>query len=69
MKEEEKNERLLKACKENNFEEAEYFIQLQAVPTFEKEGWTPLLWASMNGNEQIVRLLIKHNACAPYLNQ
>jgi len=69
MKEEEKNERLIKACKENNYEEAQYFIQLQAMPTCEKDGWTPLLWAAMNGNEQIVRLLIKHNACAPYLNQ
>ena len=69
MKEEEKNERLIKACKENNFEEAAYFISIQAVPTCEKDGWTPLLWASINGNEEIVRLLIKHNACAPYLNQ
>jgi len=68
MKEEEKNERLIKACKENNLEEASYFIQMQAVPTCEKDGFTPLLWASMNGNEEIVRLLIKHNACAPYLN-
>ena len=39
------------------------------MPTCEKDGWTPLLYAAMNGNEQIVRLLIKHNACAPYLNQ
>jgi ankyrin repeat protein len=69
MKEEEKNERLLKACKENNLEEAQYFIQVQAMPTYEKDGWTPLLWAAMNGNEEIVRLLIRHNACAPYLNQ
>ena len=25
------------------------------------------MWAASNGNEEIVRLLIKHNACAPYL--
>lgn len=40
-----------------------------ASPIEEKDGWNPLLWAAHNGNEQIVRLLIKHNACAPYLNQ
>ena len=28
-----------------------------------------MLWAACNGNETIVRALIKHNACAPYLNQ
>jgi ankyrin repeat protein len=27
-----------------------------------------LLWAASNGNEELVRLLIKHNACAPYLS-
>lgn len=68
MKEEEKNECLIKACKENNVEDAKHFISIGAVPTCEKDTWTPLLIASMNGNEEIVRLLIKHNACAPYLN-
>lgn len=68
MKEEEKNDRLIKAVKENNVEEAKYFISIGAVPTCEKDGWTPLLIASMNGHEEIVRLLIKNNACAPYLN-
>lgn len=60
---------LLKACKENNVEQAQYYLLKHASPTIEKEGWNPLLWAACNGNEQIVRLLIKHNACAPYLNQ
>lgn len=62
------NEFLLKACKENNYEEAQYYLSKHASPTEEKDGWNPLLWAASNGNEQIVRLLIKHNACAPYLN-
>lgn len=65
---EELNENLLKACKENNYDDAVYFLSKHASPTEEKEGWNPLLWAASNGNEQIVRLLIKHNACAPYLN-
>lgn len=60
---------LLKACKENNVEEAAYFLQKHASPTVEKDGWNPLLWASSNGNEQIVRMLIKAGACSPYLNQ
>ena len=62
------NEFLLKACKENNYEEVQYYLSKHASPTEEKDGWNPLLWASCNGNEEIVRLLIKHNACAPYLN-
>jgi ankyrin repeat protein len=60
---------LFKACKENNYEEAALFLSKHASPTVEKDGWNPLLWAANNGNESIVRLLIKHNACAPYLNQ
>lgn len=62
------NEMLLKACKENNYKEAEYLLSKQASPTDEKDGWNPLLWAASNGNEDLVKLLIKHNACAPYLN-
>lgn len=34
----------------------------------EKDGWNPLLWAARNGNEEIVRILIKHGAHSPYLN-
>lgn len=60
---------LLKACKENNIEDVQFCLQNNAPPNVEKEGWNPLLWGACNGNEQIVRLLIKHNACAPYLNQ
>lgn len=65
MDEATKNEFLLKSCKEGNFEEAEYYLSIHASPTcVDKEGWTPLLWAASNGHEQIVRLLIKYNACA-----
>ena len=45
------------------------YLSKHASPTEEKDGWNPLLWASSNGNEEIVRMLIKHNACVPYLNQ
>ena len=60
---------LLKACKENNVEEAQFYLSKHASPTVEKDGWNPLLWAASNGNEDIVRLLIKAGACSPYLNQ
>ena len=33
----------------------------------EKNGWNPLLWAACNGNEEIVRLLIKHDAHRQYM--
>ena len=70
MDEQTKNEMLLKACKENNHEEVEYYLSIHASPTCQdKDGWTPLLWAACNGNEQIVRILIKYNACAQYTNQ
>lgn len=41
----------------------------QANPSTEKDGWNPLLWAACNGNEEIVRLLIKNNAHTSYINQ
>lgn len=68
LKQEQLDDNLLKACKDNNIEEAALWLAKHASPTFEKDGWNPLLWAANNGNEEIVRMLIKHNACAPYLN-
>ena len=68
LKQEQLDEFLLKACKEDNLEEVTLWLSKHASPTVEKDGWNPLLWAANNGNEEIVRLLIKHNACAPYLN-
>ena len=63
------NELLLQACKENKAEDVSLYLSKHASPTEEKDGWNPLLWASSNGSEEIVRMLIKHNACVPYLNQ
>jgi ankyrin repeat protein len=68
LKQETKDEFLLKACKENNMEEAQLWLSKQASPICERDSWNPLLWAASNGNEDLVRLLIKHNACAPYLS-
>ena len=69
LKQEELDDFLLKACKDNNIEDVVEWLYKHASPTAEKDGWNPLLWAASNGNEELVRILIKHNACAPYLNQ
>ena len=66
---EERDDFLLTACRENNYEEVLLQLEAKANPLYEKDGWNPLLWAACNGNEDIVRALIKRNACAPYLNQ
>jgi hypothetical protein len=68
MSQEQLDDNLLKSCKDNNNEDAAMWLSKHASPTVEKEGWNPLLWASSHGNEVLLRLLIKHNACAPYLN-
>ena len=65
--EEERNNGLLTACRENNTEEAFKWLELHANANYEKDGWNPLLWAACNGNEEIVRKLIKHGACDPYI--
>ena len=50
MDEATKNEFLLKACKEGNYVDAEYYLSQHATSTcVDKEGWTPLLWAASNG--------------------
>jgi ankyrin repeat protein len=62
MPQEQKDALLLEAVKENDFAKVEEMIGMNASPSVEKDGWNPLLWSSCNGNESIVRLLIKHNA-------
>jgi hypothetical protein len=42
---------LLKACRENKYDEAIYWLEKGATSTHESDNWTPLLWASCNGNE------------------
>lgn len=48
---------------------AEELLLKQTNPNAEKDGWTPLLWAACNGDEDIVRLLIKHNAHSVYIHK
>lgn len=65
---EELDKNLLDACRENRVDDVNLWIEKKANVLFEADGWNPLLWAACNGNEQIVRALIKANAIAPYLN-
>ena len=67
MTQEQRNEGLFQAVKDNNVEMVEEFLNKQAISTCEKDGWNPLLWAACNGNEDMVRLLIKHNAHSIYI--
>lgn len=69
MTQEQRNEGLLNAAKENDVDMVEEYINKQAIATYEKEGWNPLLWAACNGNEEIVRMLIKANAHTIYIQQ
>ena len=67
MSPEEANEKLFEAVKEGDVEFALELLEKNAAsPTVEKDNWNPLLWASCNGNEEMVRLLIKFNAHTPY---
>lgn len=47
----------------------EELLLKQTNPNTEKDGWNPLLWAACNGNEEIVRLLIKNNAHSSYIHK
>ena len=69
MKPEEKNEHLMNAVKSNNAKEVLEYIDLGADVNTEKDNWNPLLWAACNGNEEIVRILIDHNAHLSYLDE
>lgn len=44
-------EKLHVACKEGILEDVIFALSKNAIPTEEKDGWTPLLWAACNGNE------------------
>ena len=66
---EEKDKALLEACRESKIDEVIAQLEKEANPLYEKDGWNPLLWASCNGNEEIVRILLARNAHHPYLDK
>ena len=69
MTEEELSTKLLEACQENQFDDVSYWLENNASPIFKKDNWSPLLWAACNGNEDIVRALLRHNAHSEYVSK
>jgi len=58
---------LLAACMRNDTEAAKRLIEQGANPCCEDQRqWSPLIWAASHGNEDLTRLLIKHNAAEVY---
>ena len=45
------------------------WVENKASPIFKKDGWSPLLWAACNGNEAIVRSLLRHQAHSEYVDK
>ena len=60
---------LLEAVRDNKTEASIAALDAGGNPLFTKDGWNALLWAACNGNEEIVRVLIKRDACAPYIKE
>lgn len=57
------------ACREQNFEIVEILIRNKAnINLQDNEGWTPLMRASLAGDEKIVKLLIKKGAIINHQN-
>lgn len=54
------------AC--NDTEKVAEFLELQVPATFidERNGWTTLHWAAVNGNAKLLKLLLKNGASEPY---
>ncbi len=58
------------ACREQNFEIVEILIKNKAnINLQDNEGWTPLMRASLSGDEKIIKLLIKKGAIINYKNK
>ena len=68
MTKEQMDQWLLDSVKANDLAQCEEALIKGANAIAEKNGWNPLLWAACNGNEDIVRLLIKHDAHRPYMS-
>ena len=69
MTQEEKDALLMTAVKDQNTEGVQEALKIGADASCEENGWNPLLWAACNGNEDIVRILIKAQAHLKYKEQ
>ncbi len=66
MTQPERDALLMAAVKDNDFDGVVEATKLGADPGCEINDWNPLLWAACNGNEDIVRHLIKLQAHLKY---
>jgi len=66
---EEKDENLLEASKNNDIENVELWLDKGGDPTFMKEGWNSVLWAACNGNEELIHLLYRRKALTDYIGE
>jgi|Transcript_11577 ankyrin repeat protein len=69
MTQPERDALLMTAVKDNDFEAVKEALKIGADPACEENGWNPLLWGACNGNEEIVRILIKNQAHLKYKEQ
>lgn len=57
-------ENLIKAVKNNDFEEVKRITTQENVSFIDEKGATPMMWAAFNGNVEIIDFLIKNGANA-----
>ena len=62
-----KDESLLEACRDDNVEEAQIWLDKKANPLFIKDGWNAVLWAACNGNDKLIRILHINGATGFYM--
>eukprot|EP00357_Protocruzia_adherens_P032550 CAMPEP_0115014392 /NCGR_PEP_ID=MMETSP0216-20121206/26047_1 /TAXON_ID=223996 /ORGANISM="Protocruzia adherens, Strain Boccale" /LENGTH=576 /DNA_ID=CAMNT_0002384115 /DNA_START=26 /DNA_END=1756 /DNA_ORIENTATION=- len=69
-KEEDLNPQLIEASKEGDVEKLKFLLGKRTDPTCEDENkWNPLIWAAVNGHEEVVRVLLKNGAGSTYLSE
>ena len=57
------NNNLLAACREDDVEKAEEWLNKKADANYTSEdGWNSVLWAACNGNDKLIRILHNHGA-------
>ena len=66
-RQEDKDAELLEAAKVNDIDAVQFCLDKGSNPQFKKDGWSPLLWAACNGNEDIVRVLMARKAGEEYM--
>jgi len=67
ISEQEKNSNLLLAAKQNRIDDVNFWLDKGAAMGYEEDGWNAILWASCNGNERLVRTLIKRGGLTNYM--